>query len=318
MTWTITNWANADWSAAAILNEFINAINERASAAGGGVSSAAAVAVGDDVQRVEFFRNLQTWIESYLGAFVVSHVAGVPRSSGCFDNTASIDSYANLAAVFSAAGLEYSNWRRYTTHPDEGGGVAYGQMQAGDIIGPWIFEDLQKCLNVLVWTKIGCDITGGDSYEGRGSDTDWATAKAIAEAAWARTGDGNWPHTYSTAWTFGSKYYAVLSRRTGHFSASVWNGVNRSADFYIKATKPTVFDAYGDDVIEDKWSFWLADEPANEETTIVSSSQFGDASVMPNNPWCDKPPPENTRGWDSSGGMWMVLRWNVAGGFSYQ
>jgi len=28
-------------------------------------------------------------------------------------------------------------------------GFSYGQMQTGDIIGPWIFEDLQKALSAL-------------------------------------------------------------------------------------------------------------------------------------------------------------------------
>jgi hypothetical protein len=29
----------------------------------------------------------------------------------------------------------------------------YGDMQAGDVIGPWVFYWLQKGLNVLLWTS---------------------------------------------------------------------------------------------------------------------------------------------------------------------
>ena len=315
MTWATTNWTNYDWSQAAILNEFVGAVNERKSVLGQG-EPFATVNAGDDVQAATLFRAYQNWIESNLFSFVVSHDAGVARSSGHFDGEVIIPAYASLAEVFSAAGLAHANWRRYTTHPDEAGVVGYGQMQVGDIIGPWIFEDIQKCLNVLVWIRWGCGIVGGDTYQGVGVDTDWETAKAKAEANWARKGDGWNPVTFSDSWAIGANLYAELYRSTGNFFVEdVWNGINRSADWYIKATKRTVFDAYGDDVIEDKYSFWLADEPANGDTTIESSAEFGDASVKPNNPWCDSPTSE--RGWDSYIEQMVVIRWNVSGGLTY-
>ena len=317
MAWTITTWDDVDWSAAATLNEFVGAVNERKSALGQG-SPFATVVAGDDVQAASFFVAYQAWIEANRGSFVVSHIVGDPWVGGHYDGEAAIATYANLAAVFSGAGLAHSNWRRYTTHPDEAGVVAYGQMQAGDIIGPWIFEDIQKCLNVLVWTKKGFAWQGGDSYQGVGSSSvSWEAAKATAEANWARTGDGvPWAVSYSRGFPSGANWAAILERYAGEaYVINVWNGVARYADWYLSTYAAGTYDAYGDDVLEDVFSLWLQDEPATDATTIVSSSKIGDASVMPNTPWADW---NTVRGWDSSTpGMWVVLRWNVSGGFAY-
>ena len=142
----------------------------------------------------------QQWVKDSLGYFVVSHAGGSAHASGHYQDATSIPHYADLAAVFSAAGLGYSNWRRYTVHPDDGGTVQYGQAQPGDIIGQWILEDLQAVMLVLVWVAPSPSGTEGGIYgtapggAGRYSDANsgdqgtWADAKAAALAGYADAG----------------------------------------------------------------------------------------------------------------------------------
>ena len=54
--------------------------------------------------------------------------------------------YFTLDNWRAAAGLNVNGFRRST----DGISFSYGQMQAGDIIGPWIFEDLQKAIYLLL------------------------------------------------------------------------------------------------------------------------------------------------------------------------
>ena len=60
--------------------------------------------------------------------------------------------YTTQEQIWAAAGLHPQGFRRATfwdgeTEPD----WQYGYMQADDIIGPWIIEDLQKYLSALRW-----------------------------------------------------------------------------------------------------------------------------------------------------------------------
>ena len=83
----------------------------------------------------------------------------------------------------------------------------WGLAQYGDIIGPWIFDDLQRLLNLLIWTD-ALDYAwtaNGENNRLRGSGhcgypdpADWALAKADAEASlWYSSLDGYWPHAYT-------------------------------------------------------------------------------------------------------------------------
>jgi len=347
MPWTITNWANADWSDIAIQNEFVDAFNERKFASLDYIPLPAIVA-GDDVQARGYIYSYQFWLansQSHPGiAFVVSHIHGDPRPAGVYDNAEEIPFYTSIADIFSAAGKDYSHFRRYTTHPDEGGQVAYGYFQIGDIIGPWIWEDIQACLHVMVWT--------GDPVQGRtigfqdivskngwgrafGDGTAvWNAAKAAAEADYQVRGY----YRYPLAASKGSRYYdspgryryeAQMERVEARCNMTgVWNGCTRHADWYIRSEKYIGCDwqTYGDDVIEGRLSLFSQDEPATNAETLVSGMKISDAATMPNNPWCDEPTAELPLpglGWyrpsfDDERNVRIVIRWNVEGGFTYQ
>jgi hypothetical protein len=50
--------------------------------------------------------------------------------------------------VYSAAGIDRP--RRYTVHPGDGGTPLYGYATLGDIIGPWLIEDLRRAFELLI------------------------------------------------------------------------------------------------------------------------------------------------------------------------
>ena len=336
MAWSVTDWTTKPvWQYATLVNEFVGAVNERKLALGLG-SPLTTVNAGDDVQAATFFTQFQQWVETRLSSFVAAWAGGEALGAGWYDGAASIPVYASLAAVFTAAGLDHADWRRYTTHPDDGGEVAYGQMEVGDIIGPWIFEDIQKCLKVLVWTKRSHEAQVDKVYYyGQGySGVSVAAAQAAAVAAWAEVSPaGSNPRlgAVSTTWDSpaGSEWWTELQRLESKFSVSnVWNSVLRFADWYVWADAArnrgfTGFQAY-DPVVEDRWNLFSQDEPAMDSTTIISGTKMGDAATAPITPWAGV---DQTLGWsgDSSTAFYYspafvtaVLRWNVEGGFTYQ
>jgi len=343
MAWSVTDWTTKPiWQYATLVNEFASAISERRSARDGG-GAFTVISAGDIIQ--PFFHlfkyilwtmqmEIEDLITDWLGGgnlgFVKSHAGGESLGAGWYDGRSSIPVYASLAEAFTAAGLDYTNWRRYTTHPNDGGVVAYGPIDHNDIIGPWIFEDMQKILNVLVWTgRTTVSYVSGDAYDGEGLvEGSWEAAKDTAGTFYARTGDGSTPRAQSRGMIEslplgGFSYSAWLEHDDGFGQVEeVWNGVTRHGDWYVKAVKYFVWDDYGDDVIEDMYSLWSQDEPATDAATIVSATKLGNASIKPTDLWCAEPtgplyPAFTYRGWQRSVSA-VVLRWNVLGGFTYQ
>ena len=340
MAWSVTDWTTKPvWQYATLVNEFIGAVRERGLAYVTNYSTPSYVVAETLIQEAVFWADgypqkaLQERIERLVLVYAKSHAGGEALAAGHYDGAPSVPLYASLAEAFAAAGLDYSDWRRYTTHPDDGGEVAYGQMQAGDIIGPWIFEDLQKILNVLVWTRRTTWYTNVDrvEYDGYGTGGNWAAAKTAVEADWAEGYTGNvMAYSRGIATPGLTNYYGWLKRgQSKRQEAGVWNDVVRHADWYVRATKypatggdVSVFDANGDlgpDDREDLYFLWSQDEPATDAETIVSDTTLGSASVKPT--WCAEPGENQyvTRGWVlASDPFFVVVRWNVSGGFTYQ
>jgi len=153
--------AGAAWQA--LLDELTIAWSERRRALG---QSAYTPEAGRDVQDAAYWTAMQTWLETYCTAFV-DHLQG-PL------NEAQTGFRMFTQATWrAAAGLPADGFRRATewdgqADPD----WAYGRMAAGvpaDIIGPWIFEDLQRGLSALRWTIIeSAEIAEGQTFSGSG------------------------------------------------------------------------------------------------------------------------------------------------------
>jgi len=261
--------------------------------------------------------------------------------------------YGNLAAVFDAAGLETATWRAYVKHPNDGGVDQARQAASGDIIGAWVPRDIQACLNVLVWQYYGdttdVNTAGGETNDRHaGNDTGmfypWDDAKTYCDDAY----DTGPPGTYedfcvdstvedkaAVAWTAGqcarswAPDFKVQQRRTyayGHVTG-LWTGIKHSIDWYSWTTRysgydESIYSAYGDGYTENQLKLDETTTGVTDAST-TTATKLGRAIInRPSNDdtWCNEPPLETLGPWNIKGywGWWFpVIRWNVAGGFTY-
>jgi len=136
MSTAFTSPANAIWQT--LLDEITIAYSERRQALG---QSAYSAADGKDIQAASYWTTLQNWLETYCTSFI-------DHDNGPLTDEMDAFLYFTLDNWRAAAGLNASGFRRSV----DGTTMLYGQMQAGDAIGPWIFEDLQKGFGALQQT----------------------------------------------------------------------------------------------------------------------------------------------------------------------
>ena len=113
---------------------------------------------GRDVQAVDYWRGLQWWVDVFCHHYV-DHLNGPTNEEG----TDLL--YFTTETFRAAAGLHPDGFRRAAvwdgrTEPD----WQYGVMRAGDIIGPWVVEDLQNCFSALKWARYSPEKCGLYSF----------------------------------------------------------------------------------------------------------------------------------------------------------
>lgn len=241
MGWTgLPMSAGDDWTSAAFLNQFADAINERADACGQ-TSHGAGIATyspGDEAQAAP--RNL--WAEVYdLHTKFMDHVTyadptgaaptGLNHDFGSWMSAAGLNSSgptrkypreiddpsdpgsAGQVARSRADGMIYehdgSTWAVAADQDQQPDTITtHGLPQTGDYIGPWLFDELKDALNALKWVarrnqrRKATSNKRGDGTLGytSGEDTTWAGAKSAAEADFAAGVDTSVPIP-SEAWT---------------------------------------------------------------------------------------------------------------------
>lgn len=184
-----------DWSHAEFLNQFVDAINWRVRVAGG--FQLASVLIGADVQRAGLIRSWQNRVEQLTASF--TDPSEVDFAQLDIDPTTWTWTLADWRA---AAGLHPDGFIR--KYPDSDGNVvtAYGPIQTGDYIGPWLFNELKQSLGPLThrsyfWSPGFSQHGQLDLYDGEyavndeyrrlgfarglGFDTPWSTGIAAAE-----------------------------------------------------------------------------------------------------------------------------------------
>lgn len=324
MTWPITSWITdgEDWASAANILAFLGAIRERQTVCG--LALTPLKVVGDDVGAASWFASMQAAVEELCSYFVVSGAAGAPFAVGYYDGKTTRPVY-DLATLFEAAGLPGFTWRAYIDHPVHEAGVDQArQVAVGDIIGPWVFEDLQKALKALRWTaaSLSSEDQTSESIEVSAFATDnpatWANAQGNAETAYAAADpvpDNSIAEAYSSGIKQGGpSYTAWLNRRRTKIGVSgLSTAYAHAVEFYLKAAATGVFDANGDDVIEGAWS--LIDTVGPTTDASVESGWLGSLDQPA---WCDAPigDPGYSLGWTESYRD-ALIRWDVAGGFEY-
>jgi hypothetical protein len=162
---------------AAIYDELIEAHNERALVVGAGVLPLPVV--GDIANDGDWWATLQERVEAMVPNFVNHLITlnGEPLPIPMF----------TLATWRAAAGLHADGFSAYTIHPDDAGVAEHRIGEAGDILGTWLFQEIQAGLKILRKTNpsVGFDpIT--DTYNEGGPDP-FGPADTPTEAA-AKTG----------------------------------------------------------------------------------------------------------------------------------
>jgi len=245
MGWHTTDWWGAcDWSSVANVQDFYKAVQERCFGSspftlpGAGTDVQACGATNSSDWSSGGWASLQHWIEVNAGSFVRSHNAdGTKRPRHYFAGASDFEywTFAGLMALVNGN----ANFRRWTgsattPEPSGSGAYSYGLMQSGDVIGPWIFEDLQKALNLLLWVKRGA------SYVHGAGDIDYNFTEGIAPSPYGGSSVGaiisgtssHWndianadiagPITDTRGVTVGSDYRWVKRPIPDEFSSLTW------------------------------------------------------------------------------------------------
>jgi len=293
----------------AMANELILAYSERRQALG--ETAISALVAGDNAQDKTLWLEMQNWLETNCTSFI-DHING-PLNSGETNFL-----YFTKATWQAAAGLNISevdgeSFRRIPEGVEWDGETApetYGHIAAGDIRGPWCFEDLQKGFGALkkTWAlPTSCALKYKQGYSSMVAT--WALAKSGAETSWLAASLTDAPIGY-TGIVFidatGGAYSIPNSAYRTHITtwyvkptiSGIDNFIKRSAKIYVLTspyheptptiTSEAIFDDNGfPEMQESKFSFCsiasLTDAP-----DLVGDDWYGQpVDVIPE--WCSEP-----------------------------
>lgn len=227
--------------------------------------------------------------------------------------------------------------------------VSKGAMSAGDYIGPWVFNQIRDAFNQLIYTYALSDAAA----VGRPAKMDWqngeentgAGSSAVSEAASRTAAEGDYagltnvvnlgtavayPHAAASVRLTGGSYLTSLKRiKTEVRISGIPTFVSCDRELYYQAeagtadaaVTPETFDANGDDVLSNQYHK-IADFGIGSGSTtsyqLIGKTGAADLPTWPGAlgggdtqsanghqaPFSDRP-------------FFGLLKWNVAGGFTY-
>ena len=224
---------------------------------------------GKDVQAASYWVAMQTWLETNCVNYIDHAQPYAPLNAGSTDFVYfTLDTWQTEAGLHnsSTAGESFrraTSWDGTTTPTWE-----YGFMQAGDIIGPWIFEDLQNGMGALKWvfsggSDVGQGVNLGPEFysvgvvdnevnEGNGSDSVCLVARSLAVDSY-NLGGGS----------FAGDLYGVAVNSAGGASTSisVYRNGGAAQAVGVGSFAPHAMDVYGWvwNGVDDTASFWDGD-----------------------------------------------------------
>ena len=332
MAWTtITN--NIAWQAAAFLNEYVDAVSERDDVVGAPGVIPTTVSVGGDIQSaIGIIKQLQVYVTNSGDLWLDPSVSD-------YNDDAAMPTEMTLSELYIAAEID-DGFRRATTIPSDWEqyddvAFSYGTIQTGDIIGPWIFADLQAALNVLTRTNaVNADyaVTGVYSGDSGGSvHASYAAAITAATTDWQAQADSTTssPLAYTDGYVNAMTGWGALANRqrtTVQIDASP-AGQDRTVTWYMKSIKMPIlgdvisaFDAQTDKrlggvdvIVEDVWNEMVSDTFTGFVGDHVSTEEIGSVveSVLPSfatDPWPDYV--TSRRGWMADGDPEAIADWD--------
>ena len=236
-----------------LLTKLTTAYSERRQVIG----QSAYVPADRKVQLAAYWAGLQGWLESNCMSFI-NHANGPLTDAG------DAFLYFTLESWRAAAGLNANGFRRSPL----AGGTAYGRMQAGDAIGGWIFEELQKGFGALRWTlsPLTYTINYSKTRHGKGDRVDKEEAKTNAWNDFISNFEyvGNPPGIHYQLYSFEESWWdadvdqtvAIITYNTEGYSESILellDSDNQEVCLWIQAYGKPEYNkwvTYGNDYIE--------------------------------------------------------------------
>ena len=312
-----TDLAVFNWRSAAIVNEIRAGIRERQAALW--ISRIPTSSEGDSAQSASGnFALMQEKIEDMVPSFC-DHGNGTADYSGLSAIPMwQITDHTAAHFLFEKMATGQRGWRRQVVKgtwatPDAGNPT--NRAQAGDIIGTWVFEDLQRALKLLLWIpQQALWYTNGEdnSIDVGAIDDSVSSAKAAAETAFSGATPAN-NARFPSAGSYQEEhsnspggFIANLVRRYSYFGNSNGAGGNvmlptltrsANADLYFAAFAAIEYNTVdpvpatdffgGDGVIESD----PATVGAKQKTVSYDGSgtlweKFGSLDLPP---WCTDP-----------------------------
>lgn len=344
MGWSTENWTQQNIQLYA--DEILNAYNERRLAVGD--SAITEMADNTNLQYYYIYSQIQNWIKNNCYKFVVSHNEdGTKRGDGYYDNKSSMETWMFFNLMKSVRGESISqpafrktdtsliDWEDWGDDGWQGAVYNYGICEAGDRFGPWIFEDLQKALNRLIWIPFegAFSVESGNTYSGNsgwiepGDETDWGDVKSAAEADWDV--GRNWTSDPARLSTL--SYSSILNAKRAYAynisknldsAGSISTSFKKDVEIYLYSDKDNsiigTFDNDGEScLIEEKWGL-KATQNLDKSDSAIDTVVVGDSThSFPT--WPSSSPPGGgiyDRGFFVRS-VFLNVRFDVAGGFNY-
>lgn len=180
------------------LREIEQAFYERFQAADAAAScpawatSTGSTAAGDNIQQASLWAARQnavgTLITNAAHSFVQAGSYGSPPAAlPAVNNQASLSLYSAASDLWAKVTGNSGGPRRCTTTP---GSYTYGVCQAGDILGPWLIEDLQLAMAHLKYFQVHDDdveLDVANGYYRAGYSSDWQSGSFTGTGIYSAT-----------------------------------------------------------------------------------------------------------------------------------
>lgn len=281
-------------------NELRAAFNERYYAHTESLLYSTDIVAGDDIQAQSYWQTYQDDLESMATSAPWFDPTFDPDGETGIGNW-DIDAWrtaANIASGFRR--VTGSSWPADWTDYDDPA-YSYGTIQAGDIIGPWLFVDLQRGLSALThswWQlqELGQGITSAQRG-GIGMDGDCQDALDAALADWLAN---SWAGSSLSASCsiFGEEVYSThyfdgsRSKVQPKSQVYILNSLDTTYDIYLYAT-PIGTSGYNPDLrseyayTDDVWNLTTETDTAVSNERWESGTYFGDGTDFEDSPLQD-------------------------------
>jgi len=343
MGWTNLSTWDGNFQSLDFLGEYVAAINERIRALDRSrwSSSMISIVAGDPLVGPGSSSGIAKLQGAVVGliqnGWFVRHLDSSGNPITTLDGSEDGLTYLNHWTVENAAPFftelpGAASFRRYRVHPSEGGEVLFGTITSGDIIGPWIFEDMQRALNLLVWTAHwGYWPTGNTPKARSGGDSTITEAEtSFASSAEYNPGYGQTSQFNYYHYTHSSSYAVQSTRETiqaqwleklswGQLILPAGPGVSGVMDVYAPPHQDNPdweFDPGGFGLHGTTWTRMQAGIAIAPDDEIVAANEMGTTAYGPGS-W---PSTKTYRGYAPAGvGTYprLLIQWNVPGGFEY-